>query len=207
MKYRALLGIVAIPLAICGCGGSSSIQGLTSNPKPFGPTFSFPAGKGGDYISPGFDAVEGNFFEITGGHNVVVTALGYEYERTSQLPEPTAIFDSNGNVLAPRSLATIRCPTVITGRVFPLSRLFREGNITSDRFMALVIPAPTGGTRALPLHQAITKISEAISRSQAQLTAVPGSMEADRANTEPMKFEATCLTFKLPFSRRSLTDF
>ena len=62
--------------------------------------YTFPSGKGGQYITPGFAAVEGNKFQV-GASNVVVTALAYEQEqRPNQAPEPTAIFDAAGNILA-----------------------------------------------------------------------------------------------------------
>ena len=64
--------------------------------------YTFPNGKGGQYITPGFAAVEGNKLQV-GADNIVVTALAYEQEqRPNQAPEPTAIFDAAGNILAIR---------------------------------------------------------------------------------------------------------
>ena len=98
MEIRNVLWFIAAAALLSGCGGAVSVGGKTGAPS--GAVYTFPSGKGGMLISPGFDAVEGNLFQIAGGADLVVTALGFEYERPSQQAAPTAIFDSDGNILA-----------------------------------------------------------------------------------------------------------
>ncbi len=69
------------------------------------PAYSFPLGKGGGLIQPSFDAVEGNLFQV-GATDILVTALGYEYQRANQGSELTAIFDkTTGAILASASIS------------------------------------------------------------------------------------------------------
>lgn len=67
--------------------------------------FSFPTGKGGNFIQPGFAAVEGNKFRV-GALDILVTQLGYEFQRQNQQSNPTGIFDATtGNLLTSASIS------------------------------------------------------------------------------------------------------
>jgi len=92
-----LVLLSALIAALSGCGGSASVPPI---PKFAQTAFAFPGGKGGQLVSPGFDAVEGNLFKVSGSSDLRVTALGYEYVGPTQILGQTAIFDANDNVLA-----------------------------------------------------------------------------------------------------------
>lgn len=66
---------------------------VNPSPSPSVVAFSWPGAKGGYFVTPGFDAVAGTYFRITGNTNVVVTALGHEFEHEGKPPEPVGIFD------------------------------------------------------------------------------------------------------------------
>ena len=103
-RSRAFPLLFAAALSAAGCAGSVST--LNRNPVASDVAFTFPVGKGGSLITPSFAAVEGNQFQITGSSIVVVTDLGYESQQSSQIPEPTAIFDASGNVLASATISS-----------------------------------------------------------------------------------------------------
>jgi hypothetical protein len=89
-------------IALSGCGGSGG--GTTS---PVVASFTFPTGKGGTLISPGFDVVEANKFRVTGTKNIKVTALGVEVVMPTQEAKTVAIFDAaTGTILASTSVST-----------------------------------------------------------------------------------------------------
>jgi len=98
MRTQVLVVLPVVGLLVTSCAGrSASVAGATFAPAVT--AYSFPSGKGGGLISPGFPAVEGNLFQVIGGKDVVVTALGFEDERSPQQTSQTAIFDSSGNTL------------------------------------------------------------------------------------------------------------
>ena len=84
-----------------GCGGSEQSS------HPTAPSFTFPGGKGGTLVSPGFDAVEANRFRVTGTNNIQITALGTEVIMPTQESKLVAILDaSTGTVLASTMVST-----------------------------------------------------------------------------------------------------
>ena len=104
MARRAsyLMGLMAPLIALVGCGGSG---GGSTNPTVA--AFTFPTGKGGTLISPGFDVVEANKFKVAGTKNIKVTALGMEVVMPTQESKTVAIFDAaTGAVLASTTVST-----------------------------------------------------------------------------------------------------
>ncbi len=104
IRFRFLAAGFCLPCAICGCGGAASASGIA--PSVPVTVYTFPSGKGGTLTSPGFDAVEGNLFKVTGPSNVSVTALGYEYVSPTQIIGTTGILDANGNLLTSTSFTS-----------------------------------------------------------------------------------------------------
>ena len=99
------LWLITAAALLSSCAGRN---GTVVVPGPTDPVavYTFPGGKGGNLISPSFDAVEGDLFQVSGSANILVTAIGYEVDRTSQQAAPAAIFDASGNVLAVASISS-----------------------------------------------------------------------------------------------------
>lgn len=104
MVGRQLIACACAALVLAGCGGRSVSVAAAPPVGPGQIVYAFQDGKGGELIGPSFDAVEGNKFQVAGS-NVIVKALGYEYEAALRQPGPTAIFDASGNVLASTTLS------------------------------------------------------------------------------------------------------
>jgi|GEM_PF-4077992 len=103
---------VATPLSIGNTVVTATVDGVVSAPATISvdgvpsALFSWAGAKGGTLTVPTFDVVEGNKFQVSGTHNVLVTALAYEQDQPNQPATTVAIFDSTGAVLTSATVGT-----------------------------------------------------------------------------------------------------
>ena len=91
------LGTTRVLATVDGVASAAASVDIVDAPVP---VYSWNDGKGGYMGNPGSSAVEGNFFEVSGGRDIVVTKLGYEADRPTNPGGITAIFNENGAILA-----------------------------------------------------------------------------------------------------------
>ncbi|MBX3112611.1 MAG: hypothetical protein KF857_11435 [Fimbriimonadaceae bacterium] len=68
--------------------------------------YSFLSGKSGNLVVPAFDAVQGDLFQVVGGHDIQVTELAVEVQATGQAPREVGLFDSTGTLVAQATIAS-----------------------------------------------------------------------------------------------------
>lgn len=102
---------MATPLSFGTAMVHATVDGVTSPDVAIDVTggtvvaYSFVNGKGGGLTTPAFDAVQGNLFQVVGGHDIQVTDLAIEVQQTGQAPREVGLFDSTGTLLALASIA------------------------------------------------------------------------------------------------------